>query len=70
MDGTGMGLGMWIFWTIIFLVVILVIKLLVSAGNKPISSSPESPIEIIKKRYAKGEIDEEEFNRHRKTLEQ
>lgn len=70
MDGTGMGLGMWIFWTTIFLVVILAIKLLSSAGNKQISPSPESPIEILKKRYAMGEVDEEEFNRHRKTLEQ
>lgn len=70
MDITGMGSGMWVLWIIIFLVVILVIKLLISAGNKQISPSSETPIEILKRRYANGDIDEEEFNRRRKTLEQ
>ena len=70
MDITGMGLGMWIFWIIIFLVLILVIKLLMSAANKQTLPSSETPIEILKRRYANGDIDEEEFDRRRKTLEQ
>ena len=28
------GIGMWIFWIIIFVVVVLVIKLLISANDK------------------------------------
>ena len=70
MDITGMGAGMWIFWIIIVLILMLVIKLLISSGDRQASSTSESPIEILKKRYANSEIDEEEFNRRRKMLEE
>jgi uncharacterized membrane protein len=39
-----------------------------SAGGSS-SSSSEGPLEILRKRYASGEISEEEFEQHRKTLE-
>lgn len=68
MNTSGMGIAMWIFWVIIFLFVALAIKLLFSANNKQTPSS-DSPIEILKKRYANGEIDEDEFERRRKELE-
>jgi putative membrane protein len=69
MDMTGMGPGMWIFWLIIFLVLVLIIKLLISTGSGQISTSAESPIEILKKRYANGEIDEEKYQSMKKELE-
>ena len=69
MDATGMGFGMWIFWIIVLLVVILVVKLLVSAKSQQNFTSPESPIEILKKRYASGEIDDEEYGRMKNDLE-
>lgn len=68
MDTTGMGLGMWIFWIVVVLVVVLFIKLFMSTENLQSRPSSESPLDILKKRYAKGEIDEEEFERRRKEL--
>ena len=40
-----------------------------SRGGSTAATHEESPMEILKKRYARGEIDEEEFERRRKELE-
>lgn len=69
MNMTGMGIGMWIFWVVVFIVVALLIKILISSNNKQISSSSQSPIETLKKWYANGEIDDEEYERRKKELE-
>ncbi len=73
MDGGGMFFGggfMWIFWIAIIIAVIWLVKSVMNSnsGNSN-SSSNETPMEILKKRYASGEVDEEEFNRRRKELE-
>jgi uncharacterized membrane protein len=47
----------------------LIIKLLISAGDRKISTSSESPIEILKKRYANGDIDEQKYHSMKKELE-
>jgi putative membrane protein len=69
MDMTGMGIVMWIFWVVVFIAVVLLIKVLISSNNKQISSSSQSPIETLKKRYANGDIDDEEYERRKKELE-
>jgi putative membrane protein len=69
MNMTGMGIGMWIFWVVVFIVVVLLIKILISSNNRQIFNSSQSPIEILKKRYANGEIDNEEYERRKKELE-
>ena len=60
---------MWIFWVILLVVIILIIK--GATPNRSSSNMPanESPLDILKKRYARGEIDESEFNRRRRDLE-
>ena len=70
-DGTmifGGGL-MWIFWILLIVVLVVVIKSLSNNGTGGESAETESPMAILKKRYARGEIDEEEFERKRKKLE-
>jgi putative membrane protein len=65
--GTGFGGGfMWIFWILI----IFVIAMLFKAGGSDSNSSEhrETPLEILEKRYARGEIDEEEFRRRKQEL--
>lgn len=66
------GLGMhgtgWIFWIIILLVVAWV--LIQNARIKKINNkTKESPLEILKKRYARGEISKEEFEEAKMILE-
>lgn len=60
---------MWLFWILIIAGIIFVF-LNMSRGsfNNP-PQKKESPLDILKKRYARGEIEEEEFERRRKELE-
>jgi putative membrane protein len=75
----GMGLGMmgWfgpvfilIFWVLIVVLIILLIRWLISSSHTKITSVPQedSALEILKKRYARGEINKEEFEIKKKDL--
>jgi len=70
-DGGGMlfGGGMWVFWILVIVAIIFGIKVAVGGNERNDNHAEESPLEILKKRYAHGEIDEEEFSRRRKDLE-
>ena len=59
----------WIFWLVILIVIGWVIVNQMNK-NKRDTQSPqqESAIDILKKRYAHGEIDKEEFERMKKDL--
>jgi putative membrane protein len=64
MDGYGMGYGiigiLWlIFWILIIVGLVLLIKYLWEGGRS--RKEQESGLEILKKRYARGEISKEEF---------
>ncbi len=72
--GVMMGGGMWLFWGLLLVVIIFVVKALGGFGALSSSSgqpekAPEKAIEILKARYARGEIDEQEFQRMRSELE-
>ena len=67
MDITGMGIGMWLFWIALIVVVVLVVKLL-NGGSSQSGTASESPRTILEKRYARGEIDKDEFEEMRKEL--
>ncbi len=64
----GMGLGvliMLIIWAGIIALIVWVSVKAVRSGSK---SSTETPLEIAKKRYAKGEISKKEFEQLKKDL--
>lgn len=67
----GFGGGfMWLFWILIIVALVLVLRAAFGGGGNPMGGPPqETPLEILKKRFARGEIDEEEFERRRKELE-
>ncbi len=69
--GWGMGLlgmiAMVIFWVAIVAGAIYIIRLLATPHN-PETRTKESPEEILKKRYARGEIGKEEFQQLLKDL--
>ncbi len=58
---------MWIFWLLLILVIAWAVKAGMSGGGP--SNGRRSPMEILKERYAKGEIDHETFERMKKDLE-
>ena len=64
--GFGFGHGvMWLFWVLVIVAIIAFVR----HTNNGTSSPPESALDILKKRYARGEIDEEEYQRRRQTLQ-
>ena len=58
---------MWIFWILIIVGLFFVFQN-ITKGDSGGSSDKETPMDILKKRYARGEIDEEEFERRCKEL--
>ncbi len=69
-DGLGMGIGggfMWLFWTLLILVVVWAVKAAGESSNNP-TEAPKTALDILKERYAKGEIDQQEFEQKRKVL--
>lgn len=65
----GTGMGMWVFW-IVGIVAVLLIAKLVLTGSSDSSGRPFlSPKEILEKRYASGEINQNEFESMKKELE-
>ena len=68
--GWGMGFG-WIFmvafWALVILGVVYLVKLV--AGGSKSGQSNESALDILKNRYAKGEISKEEFEKMKADLE-
>jgi putative membrane protein len=69
-SGYGMGIGMLVFWgLIVFAIVSLITGSFSKSGH---SNTPEGhfedALEILKKRYARGEIDKTEFDAKRRDL--
>jgi putative membrane protein len=67
MHTIGGGILMLIFWGALIGGVVLLAASLARQGEKP-SGSGEMPLDILKRRYAAGEIDREEFERMREVL--
>jgi len=61
----GMGFG-WLFWIVI--AGVLIWAALALSGRRP-SGRPESALDILEKRYARGEISREEFEEKKRDLQ-
>jgi putative membrane protein len=65
--GYGMGYGSFFMWAI-WLLVIFSIYALIKLFFNQASSSGDSSLEILKQRYARGEIDSVQFEKMKKEL--
>ena len=69
MDGYGYSLGFMgivglVFWLLVLIGLVLLIKYLWEGGGR----KEESALEVLKKRYARGEISKEEFEEKKKDM--
>lgn len=67
--GHGWGMGWW--WIIGLIIVIAIVWMVVKGMNRNANAgqnSGKSALEILKERYARGEIEKEEFEERKKNL--
>lgn len=63
----------WVFWLVILVVIIWIVVTLVNRGNRqppPSTESRETALDILKKRYASGELSKEEFEEKKRDLQE
>jgi putative membrane protein len=65
--------GMWFGWIFWIILIVLVVWLIVNQSNKSKQNfqpqqQTESALEILKKRYAKGEISKEQYEQMKKDI--
>jgi putative membrane protein len=62
------------FWVLVVAALVLAVRWLIRQNSQdrvpqpPAGQPKEDPLEVLRHRYARGEIDEEEYERRRKTL--
>jgi putative membrane protein len=68
--GWGMGFGMGWWWIIGIVLVVLIVWLVSRTANKsnPDNTPDKSAHDILKERYARGDIDKAEFEERKKDL--
>lgn len=65
--GLGGGLFMLVWWTVIIAGIVVLVRW--AAGQtKEVQKHEKSPLDILKERYAKGEIKKEEFEEKKRDL--
>lgn len=65
--GFGMALFMFLFWALVIVGIVLGIRWLVREGRP--GGGGDSALEILRERYARGDISREEFDAKRKDLQ-
>ena len=63
-----MGGFMWIFWILVIVGLVFLIKWIVQQNRPGESRVGDSSLEILKRRYARGDIDKQEFEYKKKDL--
>lgn len=71
MDGSNWmwGAGMMLFWLVALIVVGIVAARLLARSHQQLPGSRPEALDIVRERYAKGEITHEEFVRLKKDLQ-
>lgn len=69
--GWGMGFGvvfMLLFWLLVILGILALVRWLQSSSSPSQEARGKTPLEIVQERYARGEIDKEEYEQKKRDL--
>ncbi len=67
--GFGGGIFMIFFWVLMIIGIVVFVKWIsTSSGANGQRGSDNKPLDILKERYARGEIDEQEFQKRKRDL--
>ena len=69
-DGHVFGFGgviMWLFWILLIVVIVWIVKAAMGSGENRIGKG-KSALKLLQERYARGEIDREEYQQKREDL--
>lgn len=75
MGGHGWGLmgfgmiGATLFWILLIVAIVLLVKMLWGSGSGIGRTQEKSALDILKERYARGEIEKEEFEQKKRDLQ-
>jgi len=70
--GWGMGFGivfMLLFWGLVIFAIAALVRWLMTQSSPGRSARDKSPLEIVQERYARGEIEREEYEQKKRDLE-
>ena len=68
--GYGMGIGMLLFWGLLIVGIVMLVKGSWGSGACGKREREKSALDILKERYAKGEIEREEFAQKKDDLKE
>ncbi len=67
--GPGMALSMLLFWGLVIAAIAVVVKILTGSRNFGLREKERTALDILKERYARGEIDRDEYLQKKQDLE-
>lgn len=68
--GMGLGMiGMSLFWILLIVAIVLFAKGMLSSASSSDSIPEKSALDILKERYARGEIGKDEFDKKRRDID-
>lgn len=62
------GILMILFWVALIALVVWVVKLIIKPGQPQGSGTVQTPLDIVKNRYARGEITKDQFEQLKRDL--
>lgn len=69
MGGWGMGFGMLIFWGLLIVAIVMLVRCFGGSGICEKTGRDKPSLDLLKERYARGEIEREEFEQKKRDLE-